>query len=121
MLATQENRTGLSCPHCESTLLPFRLPEGGGWEDPHHWACFNDDCPYYRSGWDWMRERYEIGASYRYRVTDAATGHATPIAVWSPTALRDHIIDEIIDNPTTPPEDDEADRDGQQGADENHE
>jgi hypothetical protein len=80
-----------TCPHCGEPLLAFELPEGGGWDTPHHLACFNDDCPYYREGWTWMMEKYEAKASYRYRL-DPATGKASPIAVWSETALRDRII-----------------------------
>jgi len=81
-----------TCPHCNEPLQPFLLPEQGGWDSEFHVACFNDDCPYYRRGWDWMQERYGVKSSYRYRV-DPATGVASPIAVWSPQALRDRIID----------------------------
>jgi hypothetical protein len=55
-------------------------------------ACFNDDCPYYQRGWKWMEENYGVKSSYRYRL-DPATGHASPIAVWSQEALRDRVID----------------------------
>jgi len=80
------------CPHCNGVLQPFLLPEQAGWDSEFHVACFNDECPYYRRGWDWMQERYGVRSSYRYRV-DPATGLASPIAVWSPQALRDRIID----------------------------
>ena len=80
------------CPHCGEELAPFEVPENGGWEVPFHVACFNDECPYYTRGWHWMEERYGVKASYRYRV-DPATGVASPIGVWSPTALKARILD----------------------------
>jgi hypothetical protein len=55
-------------------------------------ACFNDDCPYYQRGWRHMEEHYAAKASYRFRV-DPTTGAASPLPVWSPTALRDRILD----------------------------
>ena len=82
-----------TCPHCGERLLPFTLPEDGGWDTSYHLACFNDDCPYYRDGWTWMMEQYEVTASYRYRV-DPLSGKASPVAVWSQTALRDRILKE---------------------------
>jgi hypothetical protein len=80
------------CPHCDALLQPFKLPDEGGWDTDFHVACFNDECSYYIKGWQWMQERYGVKSSYRYRL-DPSTGHASPIAVWSPTALRDRIID----------------------------
>jgi hypothetical protein len=83
------------CPHCNATLQPFTLPDAGGWDSDFHLACFNDECSYYRRGWEWMRERYGVSSSYRYRV-DPATGVASPIAVWSPDALKSRIVDAEI-------------------------
>lgn len=82
-----------SCPHCSSRLRPFVMPAEGGWGEAVHYACFNNDCSYYVEGWAWMREQYEAKASYRYRV-DPETGVASPLAVWSETAILDRIIDE---------------------------
>jgi hypothetical protein len=73
-------------------LKPFELPDNSGWQEGFHLACWNDECPYYVRGWDQMWERYEVKASYRYRV-DPATGAASPLGVWSPTAIRDRILD----------------------------
>jgi hypothetical protein len=82
----------IQCPHCGESLLPFELPEAGGWQTDFHLACFNDDCPYYERGWERMQAQYSVRCSYRYRV-DPATGAPSPLAVWSPTALRDRILD----------------------------
>jgi len=80
------------CPHCNETLQPFELPEQGGWDSPFHLACFNDECPYYIRGWERMQEQFGVKSSYRYRL-DPSTGKASPLAVWSPHALRDRILD----------------------------
>ena len=80
------------CPHCGKALQAFELPPNTGWQTEFQLACFNDDCPYYVRGWTWMMEQYRVRASYRYRV-DPETGHASPLAVWSETALRDRIIE----------------------------
>ena len=80
-----------ACPHCGAVLQFFELPEAGGWDQRCHLACFNNDCPYYRRGWDWMMSQYNVKVSYRYRL-DPASGCASPIAVWSETALVDRIV-----------------------------
>ena len=72
--------------------MAFSLPENTGWQGEFQLACFNDDCPYYRRGWDHMQENYAVAASYRYRV-DPTTGGASPLAVWSPDALKDRILE----------------------------
>ncbi|HPA80046.1 MAG TPA: hypothetical protein PLS95_04470 [Thermoanaerobaculales bacterium] len=82
----------LVCPHCGTALSRFSLPDNTGWEGEHQLACFSDECPYYRRGWQHMEARYAVTASYRYRV-DPISGCASPLAVWSPTALRDRILD----------------------------
>lgn len=81
------------CPHCGESLKRFALPDGTGFDGPYQLACFNNDCSYYREGWDWMFEKYEVKASYRFRV-DPTTGGVTPLAVWSETALVDRIVEE---------------------------
>jgi hypothetical protein len=81
-----------SCPHCNEPLQPFTLRDNTGWQTDFHVACFNDDCSYYRRGWEWMEQRYGVKSSYRFRI-DPATGKSLPLAVWSPEALRSRIID----------------------------
>jgi hypothetical protein len=80
-----------TCPHCGAALQFFELPEAGGWDQRCHLACFNNDCPYYRRGWDWMMSQYNVKVSYRFRL-DPVSGCASPIAVWSETALVDRIV-----------------------------
>jgi hypothetical protein len=83
------------CPHCSQPLTPFCLPEDGGWDGRFQLACFNDDCPYFARGWVWMEAQYGVRSSYRYRL-DPASGQASPIPVWSRTALRDRIIEDDV-------------------------
>jgi hypothetical protein len=83
------------CPHCGEKLQAFELPDNTGWEGDFQLACFNDECPYYVGGWEHMQANYAVRASYRYRV-DPPSGKASPLAVWSPTALKDRIIDAEI-------------------------
>lgn len=80
------------CPHCGQALVGITMPDQGGWGPEVQLACFNDECPYYREGWDWMWEHYRARASYRYRLTDVGGNHPSPLPVWSPDALRDRIV-----------------------------
>ena len=80
------------CPHCNDPLQPFELPDNTGWQTEFHAACFNDECPYYRHGWEWMESRFGVKSSYRFRI-NPATGKALPIGVWSPDALKNRILD----------------------------
>ena len=84
------------CPHCGEPLVPFQLPDNTGWDSPIHFACFNDECPYFRRGWAWMFDHYGVKSSYRFRI-DPASGQDSPLPVWSKDAIKDRIIDaEII-------------------------
>lgn len=80
-----------TCPHCGSPLRPLQLPDTSGWEHGCDLVCFDDDCPYYVRGWTWMQSRFGVSSSYRYRV-NPQTGSASPIGVWSPSALRNLIV-----------------------------
>ncbi len=94
----------IRCPHCGEELQAFELPEDLGWQSDFHLACFNDNCDYFRRGWERMQSNYAVKASYRYRV-NPATMKPSPLPVWSSDALRDRIIEaaaEVIpsDEPT---------------------
>jgi hypothetical protein len=80
------------CPHCGQALSPFQLPDNSGWDEQIHFACFNDECDYFRRGWVWMFDHYGVKASYRYRI-DPASGTESPLPVWSKDAIKDRIIE----------------------------
>jgi Ogr/Delta-like zinc finger len=82
-----ENR----CPHCEQPLAKWGNPELGSWGGEYQLVCFNDECSYFARGWNWMREKFNVNASYRYRF-DPQTGERGPLPVWSKDALRNGII-----------------------------
>jgi hypothetical protein len=82
-----------ACPHCGSRLLPWKSPDATSWGGNVQYICFNDECPYFVRGWEWMKDNYDVVASYRHRF-DPKTGQTGPLPVWSPTALKDSIVAE---------------------------
>ena len=81
------------CPHCNEEMKKWRTPEDSSWGAAYHWVCFNDECPYYVRGWDWIMESQGVKASYRHRL-DPETGVSGPLPVWSSVAHMDHIIED---------------------------
>ena len=82
-----------TCPHCSSRLKRWRVPEDATWSEEFFFVCFNDDCPYYQQGWEWMKQKYNQRSSYRHAV-NPTTGGALPLPVWSDSATREMIVDE---------------------------
>jgi hypothetical protein len=74
-------------------LVRWENPEFASWDCAYQLVCFNDECGYYVRGWAWMNERFQVNASYRFRL-DPKTGETGPLPVWSPEALRTNIIDD---------------------------
>lgn len=81
------------CPYCSQPMTRWANPPMGCWTGEYQFVCFNDECPYFVRGWDWMEAHFHIRVSYRHRF-DPTTGDSGPLPVWSKGALRDHIISE---------------------------
>jgi hypothetical protein len=82
-----------TCPHCKSRLKKWRVPEETSWEEEFFYVCFNDDCSYYREGWEWMKEQFNHHASYRFML-NPTTGGRSQIPVWSDSATREMIMED---------------------------
>ena len=82
-----------NCTHCGSPLKKWRVPVDASWDQEYFLVCFNDDCTYYKQGWDWMKEQYNQRASYRYMI-NPTTGAASPLPVWSDSATREMIMED---------------------------
>lgn len=86
------------CQHCGKKMSKWTTPQmpfGGSttWTSEFLYVCFNDECPYFVKGWDWMWNNYHHKASYRHTL-DPATGLTCPVPVKSKIALKDCIIEE---------------------------
>ncbi|MCK4775696.1 MAG: ogr/Delta-like zinc finger family protein [Candidatus Krumholzibacteria bacterium] len=82
-----------NCPHCGAEMAKWASPDEMMWGEEVQLVCFNDECPYYVRGWEWMRDKYQQKASYRFRY-NPRNGEQGPLPVWSPIAFRDWIVEE---------------------------
>jgi len=88
-----ESQATPTCPHCHKNLVKWANPELSSWSGAYQWVCFNDDCPYYVRGWEWMIQHFGKKASYRHRL-DPTNGETGPLPVWSKDAMRSSIIED---------------------------
>jgi SAM-dependent methyltransferase len=85
----------LRCPHCGERMLKWAVPDNPfevTWDNDFMYICFNDACPYYVRGWDFMYREGNRAASYRL-MYNPEKDCCMPIPVPTPKALRDSIIE----------------------------
>ena len=85
----------LQCPHCGKALKKWKVPDNPfccTWDSDFMYICFNDECPYYVHGWDWMRNKFNQNISYRYRF-NPSNNESGPLPVWSVDALKNFIME----------------------------
>ena len=85
--------TPRTCAHCGSTLKKWLVPDEATWDEEFFFVCFDSDCSYYKSGWEWMKQQYNQQASYRYAL-NPDNESSLMIPVWSDTATREMIVDD---------------------------
>ena len=85
--------TARTCPHCGSRLKKWLVPVESSWSEEFFFVCFNDECSYYKKGWEWMKEQYSQTASFRFMV-NPTTGVSSMIPVWSDSATREMIVED---------------------------
>lgn len=74
-------------------MKKWLVPEDATWEEEYFYVCFNNDCPYYKDGWVWMKKNFNQQASYRYAI-NPTTGNCLPIPVWSDEATLEMIVED---------------------------
>ena len=88
----EEENKSLICPYCNQKLKKWQCPPDSSWGVEFQYVCFNDECSYFVNGWEWMKEKFNQKASYRYRF-NPFNKESGPLPVWSNDALRNSIIE----------------------------
>ena len=79
------------CKYCGEELKKVLIPPQSDWGVEHFLVCMNDECSYYVQGWNWMKEKYKVNASYRYKYNPEKDDDG-PIPVKSPDDMKDWVV-----------------------------
>lgn len=76
-----------TCPHCNAVMekLDARYLD---WGLPYLWVCYNNDCTFFKRGWEHMMENYGQVVSYRFMI-QPDTGTVGVIPAFSLEYLRE--------------------------------
>jgi len=80
------------CPYCKEEMKKWKVPVASTWENEFFYVCFNENCPYFIEGWQYMWETQKTYASYRCKF-DPNSGKYMPLPAWSVNALKENIMD----------------------------
>ncbi|MFH0813318.1 MAG: ogr/Delta-like zinc finger family protein [Pseudomonadota bacterium] len=80
------------CPHCGVKMKKWCPSPISTWGTEVQYVCFNDECPYFVRGWDWMMEQRQVKASYRHRYNPESKTSG-PLPVFSSQNFKNEIID----------------------------
>ena len=81
------------CPHCNSDLKKWAVPIDSSWDVEYFLVCFYDECPFFLRGWEWMQEKFNVKASYRFRLNpNTLTEGSLPVG--NKDALKGDIIED---------------------------
>ena len=89
----------LCCPYCLEKMKKWEVPENpfvSTWDNAFMYICFNDRCPYFVDGWDFMYRQGNRGASYRL-MYNPEKNSCHPVPVMSVNTLRDGIVHDRAD------------------------
>lgn len=81
------------CPHCNKEMKKWKTDSWSDWNADFLYVCFNDDCPYFVRGWDWLKKQQEVTASYRHS-QHPETGQTYPLVVNTKDSRKGGIIKE---------------------------
>ena len=90
---TEDIKNTLHCPHCDSELKKWKVPQNvfTEWPNEYFYVCMNDDCSYFVRGWEAMEEQ---GNHCSYRLMyDPLTDRCQPMAVLNKNMLWDSIVE----------------------------
>jgi len=90
----KRTRYNRECPYCGRRMNKWMVPHNPftDWTNEFMYVCFNDDCPYFRKGWDVMNLQGNLGFSYRLMYHPEKDSFF-PVPVPGFKALRESIVD----------------------------